>query len=521
VAAASDAASPTPLMAHIFNQTHDSVGYTSAEGVFIGHYPVKKGDATNAQSAQLILQDPTVDIAVLDTSHRSILQSGLAFEHCDVGVVLTIEAEHSSSLCASGHGARTMSVIAGAVHAGGYAVLNADDERVVTMAEQVLGKVAYVSLDLENAVVRSHLQQGGIAAVYDHGYLAIVQQDKVQRIENVANLPMLRDSVSTIAALAACLTTYIQGVTIAQIKAALLTYPSSEQPPQPTGGFNFNDYNLPGLIKPYRDSQQPAPRAEPLSPLEPQRMAANQLREAPPLNGFCFWGTLSTAVPDLEVTATEGAGPSNLIAENEPQLETREPVAAVEERFKPQSYLETDLRSVGPNDPTTLWIEFENRLKPQNVLQDRISKAKTVAFMATDPEPSDASVTSQTAQSKGGVSTQIEALRSKVAAVEETVESARKEIAALSAAMEQHEVNAWVVYQLDRMRRWTKKQAPVAISVAQQVTEQALDKGGTVVAIAVVLIRSAAQLTFELGRDVGAIYRGKAVSNDSPNAKVS
>ena len=494
-AAAGRTASPTPLIAHIFNQAYDAVGYTSTKGVYISNYRVKQGDATNAESAELILEDPTVDMAVLETSRSSILRSGLAFPHCDVGVVLEA-SDQIGSTCTLDHRAKVFSVIPGAVHADGYAVLNADDPRVVAMAERVQGKIAYFSMDPENSVVRSHLQQGGIAAVYDHGYLAIVQQNDAQRIENIANLPLSVRGFAP-AALAACLAAYVQGVTIEQIRAALLIYPASEQqPPESTGRFNFNDYDLPSLIQPFLDSQNTAPRAE-------------RFREIPPLNGFCFWGTLSAAAPDLEVRDTEGTGCSSP-AESEP------PAVTAVERAKPQNYLEADFRSVGPNDPTTLWIEFENRLKPQNVLQERISKATTVASMAAAPEDAD----TERDQSNSGVRTKIATLQSKVAAIEKTLESTRKEIAAFSEAMAHHEVKAWAVDQRDQIRRWAKQQAPAAKRVAQVVGEQAVDKGGTVVAIAFVLFRSAAQLAFELGKDVGAICWEKwGSSTPSANAE--
>lgn len=82
-------------------------------------------------------------------------------------------------------------------------------------------------------------------------------------------------------------------------------------------------------------------------------------------------------------------------------------------------------------------------------------------------------------------------------------------MAAFFQAIKHHEVKTWATLQQQKMSRWAKKQAPVAVRVAQAVTEQALDMGGTVVAIAVVLTRAAAKAAFELGRNVGAIVQKK------------
>jgi len=66
----------TRLIAHIFKQTQQVVGYTTTDGIYIQDYLVEKGDTTGPQSAQVILQDPTVEVAVLETARGGILRSG-------------------------------------------------------------------------------------------------------------------------------------------------------------------------------------------------------------------------------------------------------------------------------------------------------------------------------------------------------------------------------------------------------------------------------------------------------------
>ncbi|MGB7413648.1 MAG: cyanophycin synthetase, partial [Thermosynechococcaceae cyanobacterium] len=182
----------TRLIAHICSQVYDAVGFTTTDGIYIGDRLIEKGDTTGPLSAQMILQDPTVDMAVLETARGGILRSGLAFEHCDVGVVLNVAADHLGlgDINTIDQMARVKGVIAEAVHADGYAVLNADDERVAAMAEQVQGKVAYFSMKPDNALVKSHVRRGGIAAVYDQGYLSILQQEQVHQIEKAENVPV-------------------------------------------------------------------------------------------------------------------------------------------------------------------------------------------------------------------------------------------------------------------------------------------------------------------------------------------
>jgi cyanophycin synthetase len=240
----------TRLIAHICSQVYDAVGFTTTDGIYIGDRLVEKGDTTGPLSAQMILQDPTVDMAVLETARGGILRSGLAFEQCDVGVVLNVAADHLGlgDIDNIDQMARVKGVIAEVVHADGYAVLNADDERVAAMADQVRGKVAYFSMEPDNELVQSHVQRGGIAAVYDQGYLLILQQDWVHRIEAVEKIPVTlggRAPFMIANALAASLAAFVQGVGVEKIRAALQSFKASaEQTPGRMNLFNLGHFHV-------------------------------------------------------------------------------------------------------------------------------------------------------------------------------------------------------------------------------------------------------------------------------------
>jgi cyanophycin synthetase len=239
----------TRAIAHIFSQVYAAVGFTTTDGIYIADRLIEKGDTTGPQSAQMILQDPTVDIAVLETARGGILRSGLAFQFCDVGVVLNVAADHLGlgDIDTIDQMARVKAVIAESVHADGYAVLNADDERVAAMAKQVIGKVAYFSMDADHPLIRAHVQRGGIAAVYDQGYISILQQDWVHRVEKVERVPITlggRAPFMIANALAASLATFVQGVKIEQIRAGLRSFrASAAQTPGRMNLFNLGNYH--------------------------------------------------------------------------------------------------------------------------------------------------------------------------------------------------------------------------------------------------------------------------------------
>lgn len=239
----------TRLIAHIFRQTGQTVGYTTTDGTYIGDFLVEKGDNTGPQSAHLILQDPTVEIAVLETARGGILRSGLAFEASNVGVVLNVAADHLGlgDIETIEDMAHVKSVVAEAVMPSGYAVLNADDPLVSDMARRVKAQVAYFTMQPENELVREHTRRGGLAAVYENGYLSILKGDWTLRIEQAVNVPLTMGGKAPFMianALAACVAAFAQGVKIEEIRTALNTFrASAAQTPGRMNMFNLGNYN--------------------------------------------------------------------------------------------------------------------------------------------------------------------------------------------------------------------------------------------------------------------------------------
>ncbi|MGA1264687.1 MAG: cyanophycin synthetase [Prochlorothrix sp.] len=239
----------TRLIAHIFKQTGQVTGYTTTDGTYIGDHLVEAGDNTGPQSANLILNDPTVEVAVLETARGGILRSGLAFDHSDVGVVLNVAADHLGlgDIDTVEQMAHLKSVVAEAVRPEGYAVLNAEDERVAAMAERVKGQVAYFSLDPDNAIVKDHVAQGGLAAVYEDGFITLRKGTWLARVQEAERCPVTfggRAPFMIANALAASAAAFAQGVEVEHIRQGLLTFTaSSQQTPGRMNLFNLGKYH--------------------------------------------------------------------------------------------------------------------------------------------------------------------------------------------------------------------------------------------------------------------------------------
>ena len=240
----------TRLTAHIYRQTNKVVGFTATDGIYIQEYLVEQGDNTGPYSAGAILKDPTVEVAVLETARGGILRSGLAFDSCDIGVVLNVAADHLGlgGINTIEQMAQVKGVVAETVKPDGYAILNADDPLVAAMAQKLNCKVAYFSMNPDNPIIIEHSRRNGLAAIYEDGYISILEGRWTLRVEKAANIPMTMKGMAPFMianALASCLATFAQGVDIELIRQGVRTFQTTaEQTPGRMNLFDVDDYQV-------------------------------------------------------------------------------------------------------------------------------------------------------------------------------------------------------------------------------------------------------------------------------------
>lgn len=240
----------TRLIAHIVKNNGYRVGYTTSDGIYVQNSMLTKGDTTGPMSAEFILKDPTVDFAVLETARGGILRSGLGFGKCDVAVITNIQEDHMglSDINTLKDMANVKGVVARSVKRDGYAVLNADNKYCVGIEKNIDCKVAYFSIDENNPVIIEHCKKGGIAAIYENGYITIKKGDWKFRIEKASHIPLTFGGKVTFMiynVLAATLASYVYGFTIEDIKNNLSTFiPSAAQTPGRMNIFDFKEYKV-------------------------------------------------------------------------------------------------------------------------------------------------------------------------------------------------------------------------------------------------------------------------------------
>ena len=241
----------TRLTAHIAKNANKKVGYTTSDGVYIQNQLMMKGDCTGPVSSAFVLKDPTVDFAVLECARGGLLKAGLAFQNCDVAIVTNVAADHMglSGINTLEQMAKVKAVVPETVFPHGYAILNADDDLVYKMKEGLSCNVALFSMDETNPRIKRHCAKGGLATVFENGYISIMKGNWKIRVMAVKDIPLTYEgkAVHNIQnCLPAVLATYLfRDISIEDIRSALTSFiPSSTQTPGRLNFFHFKNFSI-------------------------------------------------------------------------------------------------------------------------------------------------------------------------------------------------------------------------------------------------------------------------------------
>ncbi|HYC02776.1 MAG TPA: cyanophycin synthetase [Azospirillaceae bacterium] len=176
------------MLAHIMKQAGHHVGLTTTDAVYINGNLTVKGDMTGPTAAGMVLKDPGIDMAVLETARGGILRAGLGYDRCDVAAVLNVASDHLGlgGIDTLEELARVKRVLVEV--ARDTAVLNADNEYTLRMAEHTTAKqVMWVTMDPAHALVGAHIREGGRACVLESG----ANGDMVTLYDKGAQLPLM------------------------------------------------------------------------------------------------------------------------------------------------------------------------------------------------------------------------------------------------------------------------------------------------------------------------------------------
>ena len=158
------------MLSHITKMAGYTPGLTTTDGVYIDGHRTVQGDMTGPVSARMVLADPQIDIAVLETARGGLLRAGMGVREVNVGAVLNVQSDHLGL-----KGIDTLEQLAEVKRivvevATDCAVLNADDPLVLRMSGYTDAKsICYVTMNPEHTLVREHIRAGGRACALEAG----------------------------------------------------------------------------------------------------------------------------------------------------------------------------------------------------------------------------------------------------------------------------------------------------------------------------------------------------------------
>jgi cyanophycin synthetase len=176
------------MLSHIMKTSGKIVGMTSTDGVYVDGKLSVKGDMTGPKSAHIVLRDPTVDFAVMETARGGLVRSGLGYQRSDVAACLNVTADHLGL-----GGINTVEELAVVKRvvvetATDTVVLNADDIHCLRMADFADAKsICYITMNSEHTLVKEHIQAGGQAVVLEKG----MNGDMITIYHNGTHMPVL------------------------------------------------------------------------------------------------------------------------------------------------------------------------------------------------------------------------------------------------------------------------------------------------------------------------------------------
>jgi cyanophycin synthetase len=158
------------MLAHVAKMSGFTPGLTTTDGVYIDGQRTVAGDMTGPVSARMVLADPQIDIAVLETARGGLLRAGMGVNEVNVAAVLNVQPDHLGL-----KGIDTLEQLAEVKRvvvevATDCAVLNADDPLVMKMSGYTEAQhICYVTMNPQHALVREHIRAGARACALEAG----------------------------------------------------------------------------------------------------------------------------------------------------------------------------------------------------------------------------------------------------------------------------------------------------------------------------------------------------------------
>lgn len=179
------------LLAEIVGLTGKQTGVACADGIFLNQRQIGRDEGIGFAAGQRLLINRNVEVALFQNSARQILEQGLVYDRCDVGIVtdfdgITELADHY--IRNTEHLSKVLRTQVDVVLAQGCAVLNGDVPEVAALAEYSDGGVILYAVDANTESLLAHRKNSGKVVFVRDGLVVMAEGEQELQVLNAQSL---------------------------------------------------------------------------------------------------------------------------------------------------------------------------------------------------------------------------------------------------------------------------------------------------------------------------------------------
>ena len=225
------------LVAWLLHLSGKRTGLACKDGLYMDQQHLGKTDSRGFEASERLLINRALDAAVFETTPALILDEGLAYDRCLVGIVTNMPDTNAALI--DMHDIQTPEQMRTVVRTQidlvlpeGASVLNADEQAVTSLAELSDGEVVYYAKSQDNATMMAHLQTGGRGVFCKEGHVTLARGDQETQLfhldlELIARL--LKDGLHISTLLAAVAAAWSLDIAPLLIRAGLKNFGQQNQ----------------------------------------------------------------------------------------------------------------------------------------------------------------------------------------------------------------------------------------------------------------------------------------------------
>ncbi len=194
------------LIASLLQLTSMNVGLACSKGMYFNQRQLDDRHCADWESGHRLMLNRQVDVAIIENDNRGILNDGLPYERCTIGVVTNLDPTDTVPECAINDAEdiyRVMRTQIDVVLPSGAGILNADDAEVADMARLCDGEVIFFSRFGDAPCLAEHLANNGRAIFSRDGQIVLARGNDVQPLMAINSIPLLQlrnDAIESILA---------------------------------------------------------------------------------------------------------------------------------------------------------------------------------------------------------------------------------------------------------------------------------------------------------------------------------